>query len=379
MAHFKPARQQRGLLRFALGAALALACGPDDPSPELDAATRDAANDASASDSGSVDAGFDAAFDAAPPCPPSDRVALRVVTFNTGTTSGMGAATHPDGYDEEKERFSDEYYGNGLAWTAAVEATRRWLLANAPDIVAFQEIFYSGECATVPPEARAGFVCEDWVEGAPTVANLVLGSDYQVACHQGKPDKCLAVRRAIGTLRGCETDLCLDGLDGARIDGCGGGSRVGRGVVDLAGGGTVTVATVHGSSGLSADDQSCRSRQFEQLFEDLLDGSGEGAANGSRNLVLGDFNTDPWRALRFDESARRLETLVTDHGFHFISEVGPDAPGSYGGVADIDHVLSDTFVGRCWYAGLTEGRAAVYDAPYFDHRPVVCEVEACRP
>ncbi len=354
--------------------ALVVACGPDDAALTADGATPDAADGSRPTDAGVV-----VPIDAAPPCATTDRTTLRIVTFNTGTTSGMGSTTHPDGYDEEKAAFSDEYYGNGLAWIAAVAAAQRWVNDTAADIIAFQEVFYSGDCLAVPPQARPGFVCESWREGEPTVASLVLGDGYQVACHQGKPDKCVAVRRSVGRFRGCDADLCLDGLDGGRVDGCGSGSRVGRGVIELTDGGTLTVASIHGSSGLSAEDQSCRSRQFEQLFEDLLDGSGAGAANGVRNIVLGDFNTDPWRALRLDESARRLETLVTEHAFHFISEIGPDAPRSYAGAADIDHVLSDAFVGRCWYAGLSEGHAPVYEAPYFDHRPVVCDVEACQP
>lgn len=335
-------------------------------------------SDAAVSADSSVDVSLDvpaldAGVDAEPPCGPDERLRLRVVTFNTGT-SGMGRTDHPDGYTEEKAEFSDRYYGDGLAWRSAMEATRAWLAETRPDMIAFQEIFHSPECAMVPEEAHDGFVCETWREGDPTVANEILGDDYQVACNLGKADKCIAVRRELGTFRGCEAALCLDGLDGARVEGCGGGSRIGRGVVALAEGGEVTVVNVHGSSGLTTEDQECRVRQFDQVFVDL---DGSAGANGEQNLVLGDFNTDPWRTRFFDASAMRLNELVETTPFRFLSAVGTDAPGSYADAVDIDHVLSDTFVGDCWYAGLAE-RDAVYAEDYFDHRPVVCDVEACR-
>ena len=65
--------------------------------------------------------------------------------------------------------------------------------------------------------------------------------------------------------------------------------------------------------------------------------------------------------------------------FHFITEVGPDAPASYGGWIDIDHVMSDSLVGDCWIGGLTDGHPPVIDVAYFDHMPVVCEVEWVEP
>ena len=67
----------------------------------------------------------------------------------------------------------------------------------------FQEIFHPGECAAIPVEFHAGFYCETYADGDPTVAQAILGPGYQVACNLGKPDKCAAVRTALGTFRGC--------------------------------------------------------------------------------------------------------------------------------------------------------------------------------
>ena len=304
----------------------------------------------------------------------SGPTSLRVVTFNTGTTEGLAHDAPPDdGYASAEAAISDRYYGDGLAWQPVVDDARRFLAELQPDIIAFQEIFHSDDCVAVPAEARVGWVCETWTPGAATVAQEILGTGYQVACHLGKPDKCIGVRRAVARIRGCDGAFCLDGLAGSTIDGCGGGARVGRAVLDLHDGTAVTVVSVHGTSGFSAEDIACRQAQFAQVFTDL--GDGEPGANGERNLILGDFNTDPGRATRLDASARTLaEAAGTGGSFHFLSSVGADAVPTYAGIFNIDHVISDAFAGNCWSPGIGDGGPRVSPTIYFDHVPVVCDL-----
>lgn len=310
-------------------------------------------------------------------CAPAPAPPLRftAVTFNSGTTESQ-PWTPDSGYGAAEAALSNLYYGDGLAWSRSVEDARRFFAELQPELVGFQEIFHAPDCANVPPSARAGWFCEGWAAGDPTVAQVVLGPGYQLGCNLGKPDKCLAVKRSFGTLRGCAGDLCLDALAGAQVPGCGSGSRVGRGVIDLADGGTFTAVHLHGTSGISAEDQDCRRRQVEQVFVDL--GLGDGAAaNGERNLILGDLNTDPARLVPADPSAVRWRDFAGPRKpFHFVTEMSPDAPGSYGGLLNIDHVVSDAFSGSCWIAGVTEGRPRVTPITYFDHAPHVCQVEA---
>ncbi|MBW2458872.1 MAG: hypothetical protein JRI68_30510 [Deltaproteobacteria bacterium] len=308
----------------------------------------------------------------APPTPPAGTV---VVTFNTGTSENMGHDALPDdGYGTEQAVLSDQWYGDGLAWQAVVEDARQFFQEVDADIVGFQEIFYSGECELIPAEARPGFVCEDWQPGDPTVAQVVVGEGWQVACHLGKSDKCAAVRRSFGTFRGCDADLCLDGLEGAEVDGCGNGSRIGRGVIDLADGSTLTLVNVHGSSGLDVEDQECRAAQFEQVFVDLGLGDGEPAANGERNLILGDFNTDPARMADLPGAMVVNDHVGAGKPFHFVTDVGAAAEPTYV-LFNIDHVVSDAFAGSCWAAGVTSGHPAVSDVLYFDHKPIVCRIQ----
>lgn len=298
-----------------------------------------------------------------------------VVTFNTGTTEGMPHDDPPDdGYTSAHAVLSDQYYGDGLAWIPAVDATRDFFAEVDPDVVVFQEIFYSEECVDIPEEARVDFVCERWAPGDATVAQVVLGEGYQVMCHPGKPDKCAAVNRRFGTFRGCNTDFCLEGLDGYRVETCGSGARVARGVIDMVEGGSLTLVNFHGSSGVTAEEQQCRVWQVEQVFVDL--GDGEPGVNGERHLVMGDLNTDPCRMVGADTSATRWADFVGDGlPFHFISECGARVDPTYLGFINIDHVISDVATGSCWAAGVTGGHPDVIDAMYFDHRPIVCTIQ----
>lgn len=294
-----------------------------------------------------------------------------VVTFNTGAGAAEGG--EEGGPTAEEARVNQEAYGTGLAWGPAVAAARAWLATAAPDVVAFQEIFWNGECADLEVDPELDLACRGWSEGDPLVVEEVLPEGYQVACNVGKPDKCVAVRRSFGTWVGCEDDVCLDGLCGAEVATCGKGARVARGVIARAMGGDLTVVHVHGSSGISGEDAACRVAQIDRAFVDL--GDGEPGVNGEINLVLGDLNTDPARLAAVDASARRWNEVVGEGtDFSWITDVGSETEGSYGGIAglrlDIDHVASDGLGGACEVAGERE----VVDAPYFDHRPVRCLV-----
>ena len=303
---------------------------------------------------------------------PTEALSLVAVTFNSGTTEGMVQDPPVGGYTPTLAGYSDQYYGDGLAWLPAVAAAREFFDSVDPDLVVFQEIFHADECAQIPVEAQEGFYCANWSPGDPTVALAILGDDWQVACHLGKPDKCAAVNRRFGTFRGCQADLCLDGLDGSRVPDCGSGSRVGRGVIELVAGGELTLVNYHGSSGFETKDQNCRAAQVDQVFVDI--GDGQAGANGALNLVMGDLNTDPAR-LPFDPSAQRWNDFVGDgKAFHWLTELGEDAPRTYANLLTIDHVISDVLVGSCWHAGVTAGHPDVIDTPYFDHKPVVCEL-----
>ncbi|MEQ8272446.1 MAG: endonuclease/exonuclease/phosphatase family protein [Deltaproteobacteria bacterium] len=286
-----------------------------------------------------------------------------VVSFNTGTTEGLAHDSGPDdGYSKEDATRSDTYYGDGLAWPPAIEAARAFLAEVQPDVVGIQEIFYSPDCATIPPEAHDPFVCTAWSVGDPTVANVILGAGYRVACHRGKLDKCVAVKKSFASIAGCDEDFCAEALAGEPSPGCGSGARVGLAELTV-GDRRLDVWHVHGTSGFSDEDVGCRAAQFEQIF-DAVDPA-------TPTIVLGDLNTDPFRLFDGDDSAAVFRRRATAGDFTFHSSEGDP---TYAGLFQIDHVLSTFGAGGCWSAGVTEGRPRVIEATYFDHHPLVCSI-----
>ncbi len=297
-----------------------------------------------------------------------------VVTFNTGTTDGLEHDKDGDNYGKAQVKLSDEHYGNGLAWVPAVDAVKAWLAQVQPDVIAFQEMFYSGACATLPASAKEGFVCKAWKKGDPTVVQTLLGSGYQVACHPGKNDKCVGIRKSFGSIAQCkDPDFCIEGLDGVKINNCGGGARVARATVNVVGGGQITVVSVHGTSGIKADDQKCREKQVEQIFKNM---DGQPGANGKRNVILGDLNVDPKTVPgSLDKSVKAWNEFVGGkQPFQWVSDIGPGSKPTYAGLFNIDHVISDAFKGSCHVPGVSAGKPAVYKNVYFDHKPVVCVI-----
>jgi hypothetical protein len=282
-------------------------------------------------------------------------LALRAITFNTGTTEGLAHDPAFDGYGPEQAEASDAHYGDGLAWRPAIEAVRSFLAEADADVVGFQEVFDPNGCAGIPEDAWPGFVCETWQTGDPTVAEEVAGTDYDVLCHPGNTDKCVAIHHRLGRAEGP--------MEGEVVEGCGSGVRVARAVLP-----ELTLVHVHGSSGLSGDDEDCRTRQIETIF------GPDGLATGPITLILGDLNTDPGRWGDIDDSAATWNANVGgDAAFQWVTDVGPEAVPTYQGIANIDHMASDGLTGSCTTPGVTEG-APVYGGVYFDHHPIVCDL-----
>ena len=369
-----------GLVWSALPACGDNGTGSGSPDASLDAAsTNDAQTNSDAGDGAFVDAARDAETtgDAQTDAQVDGGIPSNhfiVVTFNTGTSSGMQVDGDGDNYGSAQADLEDEYYGNGLAWGEAVDRVKTWLIALQPEVVAFQEIFYSGECPSIPASAYPGFVCETWQAGNPTVSQVLVGAGYQVACHPGKPDKCIAVKKSFGTIQQCnDPDFCLEGLDGEHINDCGGGARVARATIDLVAGGQITVVNIHGTSGVKRDDMDCRVAQVDQIFEDM---DGEPGANGTRNVIMGDFNIDPGRIPGFlDPSSAEWNKYVgRNQPFQWVSPYGPSAEPTYDGKFNIDNVVSDAFTGTCYTPGVTSGHPDIYPYHLFDHKPLVCEL-----
>ncbi len=299
-----------------------------------------------------------------------------VFTFNVGTSKGLAHDVDGDEYDSEAAEITDQFYHNSLSWQRAEDALAVFVAAERPAIAFLQEVFYDGWCAQGPQPPPDWSVCAHLPPDGALQLERVFGPDYQIACHEGHPDKCIAVRRDIGRIRGCPKDgVCLDGLHGGPPPWpCSHGPRAARAEVDLADGTTLVVVSIHATSGLSAEDAACRAAQFRRVFIDAGDGSP--LAPGSEPVLIGgDLNTDPLMFAASDESAATWnEHVGAGKAFVDLAEPDQDAPASYLGIAHLDHIATNAFEGDCVVAGRSAGVPPVLEATYWDHSPVVCKL-----
>lgn len=331
------------------------------------------------------DASPDAGTDAVVPPPRT----FTFLTFNVGTTDNLGHEGDPDGYSDALSDVNAAFYGNNLAWMPAQARLRTFLDALKPDILAFQELYFDGNCTAdcagiqaSDPALYAGacqgeaFACGSWTDGEPITVRRILGPDYAVACAPGHPDNCVAVRKAFGTLRGCADGPCLGGLDGLRPpNGCTSGARVATAVVQVADGPEIAVVDVHTTAGTNID---CRIAQFQQVFVDR--GDGKPAAFGQHDIVAGDMNIDPFLMdPKYDASVVYWNEHVGDgKPFHYLSSADASGPNTHPySFMKLDHVISNDLQGSCVVLGVSEDTSAPLSegSTYFDHRPVYCTVE----
>jgi len=307
-------------------------------------------------------------------------VTFTVMTFNTGTTAQAlhdkdEEAGNGDGYTSEHAAWISEHYGNNLAWKPAEEALRQFIAKQAPDIIAFQEMFYDPWCANQPdPPDHLDLVCEGYDPASLLTVERLVGPDYRVVSAMGHPDNWIAVRRDFGTIEGCpDQGPWVDGSQGFGIPDCCSGARVSSVDVILADGRRLTVVDVHTNAGMKDEDMACRVLQFEQVFLDR--GDGIPAASGSANVVMGDMNTDFFLFAGADPSVDRWNDFVgPGKAFHYVSSDSADGPATHATGMRLDHVASDALAGTCFVAGESEGTDPVMESTFFDHRPVVCEV-----
>ncbi|MEZ4241729.1 MAG: hypothetical protein R3F59_37390 [Myxococcota bacterium] len=254
-------------------------------------------------------------------CLAPDGDPLVAVTFNTGTTAGLDHDAPPDdGYGDAQAATSDAWYGDGLAWQAAIDDATDWFAALQPDLVAFQEVY------------------------DPTTRRAPRSRPRRALASSARPGW-----RAIPRSR----SRCS--------------ARTTRWPA------TPTTPTSASACAARSPRSAARCRAPPSTAAGAARGS-RGPSSSSR--TAGSSPSSPSTAPPASPPTTRTAALARStrcsSTFQWITEVGPDAPLTYGGVATIDHVASDAFTGTCWHAGLTEGHPAVRDAVYFDHRPAVC-------
>lgn len=303
------------------------------------------------------------------------------MTFNVGTTPGLphdqGEADGTgNGYTQEMADIADAEYENSLSWIPAEQALTEYLREQQLDLVAFQELYYDPWCESIEVDPTLDFVCQDYSPDRPLQVQRLLGSGYQIACAPGQEDNCIGVSQGWGRLKNCGSgpeEVCFEAFQGSEIWGCSSGLRVGAAQVELSVGLELTVVLIHGTSGFKPADIECRRQQFQQIFVDQ--GNGTPLATGKVTVILGDINTDPFLADKFDKSAQYWHQFVGfNQAFRYLSSDHPGGPKTYLDLFRIDHVVSDRLFGDCVVPGASPGVDPVMAGIYWDHKPVTCQV-----
>ena len=304
-----------------------------------------------------------------------------VMTFNVGTTDFLPHDNDEkrgegDGYTSAHAAENAKKYSNNLAWMPAERALTELLAERKVDVVLFQELYFDPWCEEVEVDPAMEFVCNDYSAERAWQVRRLLGDEYHIACAAGHRDNCVGVRRSFGEIEGCNgDDVCMSGVVGfPPAGGCTKGERVGTVAVRVMGGPVIHVVNAHVVSGMSEEDMACRKSHFEQIFVDR--GDGVPAANGRYNIVGGDMNTDPFLMADGDPSARFWNLHVgAGKEFHYVSSGDASGPPTLSSLFHIDHIISDSATGSCVVAGQSAGVAHVMETSYWDHRPVICDVE----
>ena len=78
-------------------------------------------------------------------------IQLIAASFNTGTAdiSGQLAPEANGGWGSAQAAISGMYYGHGLAFPPVIAQVRAFFDGAGPDVVALQELFYSGDCPSI--------------------------------------------------------------------------------------------------------------------------------------------------------------------------------------------------------------------------------------
>ena len=289
------------------------------------------------------------------------------MTFNAGTNALLGHdGSADDGYTSKHARITDALYRDNLSWNPAEAALISFLERIRPDIVGFQEMWHDPWCEEIDVDPSLDFVCQGYDPGRALQIERLLGPDYHTACAPKQVDNCVGVRKDLGVI----VDGEVWGID--TVDSCSGLGRVGAFDVRMGEGAdqrTLRVVNVHARSGITQQDMGCRTAQLKQVFEDF--GDGDPAAGRGDALVFGDMNVDPEQWIEFDPSAAYWNEWVGS-GQPSKALTGPTPTHRLG--TRLDHVIGRGLDGACVVHGEDEGSEPVMQALYWDHRPVVCEV-----
>ena len=245
------------------------------------------------------------------------------------------------------------------------DRVRESVRALAPEVVALQEISTAAQCEK-KREGNPKKICapQDRAE-AEEQTRRILGPDYTIALAKGRYEA-IAVKVSAGTIQGCAPGaICWTEFLPELPQGCDPGFSVSA-VDAVLKGRAVRLVNVHPDS----IKRGCRTLELQQAFA---------LASGPRNLMLGDWNTDPYH--RKGEDVDAWKDGVAEHHFTVHSGIAEHDPPYLTDLVPwpwpdktLDHVLSDFAQGTCVTLGVAPGTERLDDHGDLDHRALLCEL-----
>jgi len=237
-----------------------------------------------------------------------------------------------------------------------------------PDVIALQEMIAPWQCQGVQ-HPLGWHVCS--IAQDPPQARRLLGDDYSIVCEPNGQFECIAVHRQAGEIIGCPVGgLCYNARTPVPLPGCDAGFSISAVTVRLVNGSIFDVINVHPAS----FSTSCRAELLNRALEG--DGTSPSIIQGEKVLIMGDFNTDPWRT--HDQSTLVWTNIIeqgwSDRPLIYHSGIAEKNPPYY--TLDFfikrtyDLVVSNFAEGVCQVLGETPNTQRLDGGVGNDHRAV---------
>jgi len=280
---------------------------------------------------------------------------IRVLTANVGNLS-LGCR---------------KYYNN-LCYQDVEERIAHSIALLRPDVIVLQEV--------TDPEQCMGFierdpkkVCYEYQKRVPFYqARRLIGSDYTIVCDSRRHYECIAVHVDIGTIEGyAPGEFCREGATtDIPTPGCDIGFTVSK-VTAILYGMRVGIVNAHPQS----TDVKCREWAIRQIFEEV-DGRPP-LASEQYNLLLGDFNIDPFREDDVSIQLWNQYVGLFDEGRPYWYHSGPaekmppyPTSSLFVSKKTVDYIISNFAEGICVTLGETPGTIPIDGGRGMDHRAI---------
>lgn len=243
------------------------------------------------------------------------------------------------------------------------------------DVVSLQEVVSLEQCQAMN-ETDSRKVCHaSQTADVAEQARRLVGDDYTIACDTRSHFECVAVKRSWGGIAGCpDGELCIDAEVSETAPppgaGCDAGFSVSAVTINPARANAFRLVDLHPPSGNAVD---CRRSALVQVFE-----GSSALARGTRSLLAGDFNLDPFAG--DDASERYLRDWVgAGKKFRFHSGTAEQSPPLMSAFYPIgnhtyDHVISNFASGTCKTLGEATGTVRLDGGSGTDHRALLCQL-----